>query len=1008
MAAPTGLPRVFTIAADQDFLSVLAQAVLNGFPGPTPPAPERLAGTTILVPNRRSARRLGDLIHAAARAAGAGGLLFLPRIRPIGDIDEDMVTATEPGDLPPALSDTARLFLLMRIIARWAADNAHHAIARDLGADGGQSLALAQSLADLFDQAEEDGADLSRLDEFYDADLSGHRLASLGLIDLIRRDLPAEMLKLGVMSARQRRNALIRLEAERLAANPPPGPVIAAGSTGTFASTRDLLRAIAGLPQGAVVLPGLDQGLDDESWQAVGPQHPQFALSNLVSFLGLSRADVQRLGPERGPRACLTSELMRPPETADRWRAALAGSGPVLGEAVRGMRLVTTRDRHREARTIALILRRAVNEPGRTAALITPDRDLARRVKEEMKRWHITLDDTAGEPLIRFGAAHLLALLMRLVTAGVTAADLVALMHHPLADLGLGREAFLTEARRLERAVLRPVGADDGIDGISRAVTRARLLAAGQELRSRFIRTMNEADWQALDRFWQTLAAVLQPLTAAGEDSFAGHLARLRQALAALAPGLDWTEPEHLALALILDELAAAADFFPPGPFARAARAIADRLTRALHHPRAEAHPRLSVMGLLEARLMRPDVAVLGGLNEGKWPAQPDGGPWLNRPMRDRMALGQPERAIGQTAHDLVQAMAAGEVYLSHAERIGDAPSGPSRWLLRLQAVLAAAGVEAATLRDDTLAAWAAALDQAPVMAPLARPAPQPPVHLRPRHFSVSDIETLIRDPYAVFARRVLKLEPLDPLGKPADAALRGQLFHDIIKRFNRDFPHALPADPEQALLERGEHLFRPFAHDPEVMHFWWPRFCRAARWLAEMEPDLRAGLAEIHAEIRGESRFLVAGVEHSLSARADRIDHLHNGRYRIIDYKTGSVPTGAQVETGLAPQLPLEAALLAQGAFADVRGEASSLLYVQAGGGRPPGKITDPLARSTATPAALAARHFAALVDLLSGYRAVATPYLPRYRMVREEDPSDFDHLSRFGEWRLAGTGST
>ena len=995
-AAP---PHVYTIAADQDFLGVLADAVLAGFPAGTPP--DDLARTTILVPNRRSAQRLQQVLHQRA----AAGVLLLPHIRPIGDIDEDMAALHQAGDLPEAISPTARLFLVMRLVHQWADQNPGFAIARDLAAGGGQLLALAQSLTELADQAEEDGADLKRLDEFYDADIAGHRQAILALLDIIRVALPAELHRLGLMDPRQRRNALIRLEAERLSRSPPAAPVIAAGSTGTFASTRALLRAIAHLPRGAVILPGLDRTLDDRDWAAVTPQHPQYALKNLIAFLGLGRSEVALLGPAPGPRALLASEIMRPSETSEQWRAAVAAKHEAMAAARKGLSLLRARDRHLEARSIALVLRRTLEQPGRTAALVTPDRDLARRVKEEVKRWGITLDDTAGEPLIRFGAAQLISLLIQAAADGFTAASVLALVHHPLTDLGLGREPLLVNVRRLEMVVFRPVGADHGLAGLRLAVSRARDLAAAGELRGDQVARLTSADWEDLALFWHRLEEVLAPLATAGVEGFSHHLALVRAALAALAPGLDWTTPDHLELAELLDEMEAAAAHFPVGPLARAASAMAQRLASATHRPRpGQVHPRLSVMGLLEARLMRPDVAVLGGLNEGKWPAQPDGGPWLNRPMRGNVGLEQPERAIGQTAHDLVQAMGAAEVHLTWSERLGNEPVGPSRWLLRLDAVMAAAGLPGEDLMDCATPRLAAALDHsAGAMRPVSRPAPRPAVALRPRRFSVTDIEKLIRDPYVIFARKVLRLEPLEPLGKPVDAALRGSLFHQIIARFNQTFPQALPADPEGELLSLGEEAFRPHAHDPEVRHFWWPRFRRLAHWLATAEATLRPGTAEVFAERSGGISFEAAGETHELHARADRLDLLADGRFRIIDYKTGSPPSTGQVESGLAPQLTLEAALLARGGFAPLQGNTAQILYIQAGGGHPPGDMADPLKKGTLPVDDLATRHFAALVALLSAYGLPATPYLPRHRLFHEEDVSDFDHLSRYAEWRLA-----
>jgi ATP-dependent helicase/nuclease subunit B len=408
----------------------------------------------------------------------------------------------------------------------------------------------------------------------------------------------------------------------------------------------------------------------------------------------------------------------------------------------------------------------------------------------------------------------------------------------------------------------------------------------------------------------------------------------------------------------------------------------------------------LAILGLLEARLMRADVTVLAGLNEGVWPGPADCGPWLNRPMRDILGMKQPEAQIGQTAHDFVQAFGNANVKLVWSRRIGDSPATPSRWIHRLLMILETAGLRERYLRPEW-PALARRLSEPQAVAPAGMPKPRPPVALRPRALSVTRIERLIRDPYAIYAQHVLKLEPLKPIAAAPDPARRGIIFHGAIGDFLTAFPQALPPDVAAQLEAHGSRHFEQIADYPGLVSFWWPRFCRIARWMAETEPELRQGVERVLAERNGAIELAIRGAAFRLSCRADRIDLMSDGTARIIDYKTGSVPTRKQVESGLAPQLTLQAAILARGGFQDVRArDTANVAYVHLTGGDPAGEI-DWLKIAVMD---AAGRHLAELEKLLTAYASEMQAYIPRFGMEKDEDQSDYDHLSRFREWSLSG----
>ena len=392
---------------------------------------------------------------------------------------------------------------------------------------------------------------------------------------------------------------------------------------------------------------------------------------------------------------------------------------------------------------------------------------------------------------------------------------------------------------------------------------------------------------------------------------------------------------------------------------------------------------------------------VLAGLNEGTWPGAADCGPWLNRPMRDVLAMKQPEAQIGQTAHDFVQAFGNSDVKLLWSRRIGDAPGTPSRWLHRLLMILDAAKLKPVPSDWPLLARR---LSEPAAVTPIGRPKPRPPVELRPRSLSVTRIEKLIRDPYAIYARYILALEPVKPVSSLPDPARRGIIFHAAIGDFLSQFPKDLPANAAQELERQGRRHFAQIADYPALVSFWWPRFRHVAAWIAAQEPDWRAGVERVVAECDGAITFPVAGSDFTLSCRADRIDLMADGSARIIDYKTGGVPSLKEVDVGLAPQLTLQAAILAHGGFRDVPSrQTDAIWYVQLSGGNPAGDVED--LKKLPTPVRqLAESHLAELQKLLARYASPGQPYYPRTIMKKDEDPSDYDHLSRYQEWTLSG----
>ena len=1017
---------LYTISAGEPFLIRLAEAVLAGrLPAGDGRAPDAMAlcACTILVPTRRSARALAD----AFLEAGEGKALLLPSIRPIGDVDEDgfppgradEAEGTAALDLPSAAGN-----LDMRLmIAREILDPVRRAGDGEAGfqATPAQALHLADELTSLIEAFDTEEVDISLIAGLVADEFAHHWAQTLGFLEVITERLPAILSGRGLLAPAARRNRLLDAAAARLKENPPGSPVIAAGSTGSIPATARLLATIAGLEHGAVVLPGLDLDLDEESWAALPSSHPQYGMASLLRAMRIGRDAVAVLpGPEAGApsriRFRVLNEALRPADTTEAWAAAGERiAEDQVAEAMSGFEVIAAPSPREEAVCIALILREALETPGRTAALVTPDRGLARRVAAELQRWGIAADDSAGRPLARSDAGTLMLTLIEVFTEGFSPVSLLSLLKHPLATFGLEPGEARRRTGLLELVALRGPRPGPGFSGLRGAVGAARRQVDQGHLAHGTVRRLRDRDWRAVHDLLDRLLAALSPiatLAATGSTASLGGLLRGHIEAAELAcavpvqgegPGGPrlWLGDAGETLAGFLTEIIAAPDASISMEIADYRPFLVHLLKTAVVRPRYRTHPRISIWGLLEARLLTADVMVLGGLNESVWPPTTTVDAWLNRPMRQALGLQPPERRIGLTAHDFVQAACSPVVYLTRSQKADGAPTVPSRWLLRLRALLD--GLRGDGLRDTPRhmpwLSWAQGLDGGdPDAAPVPMPRPMPPVDARPRRLSVTRIEDWIRDPYAVFAREILGLEPLDPIDADPSAAERGTAIHEILHRFALTCAGPLPEDAFERLSGIGREVFEDLSDRPGVKAFWWPRFLRASRWFVEHERALRENVRHQATEIAGELHLPAGGREFILTARADRIDVIAGNGLRICDYKTGATPSEKEVRVGLSPQLSLEAAIAAAGGFRDIgRSEVAELVYIGLSGGDPPGEL-----RRLGDSAKLAEQAVAGLARLVADYDRPETAYLPRVAVKYEHSTYPYDHLARYLEWSL------
>ena len=972
----------------------VARSFVRGFRrrhGDAPP--ERIARMLVLVNTPRAGRAVEE-----ALAAAAGGPGLLPRIETLAGLGADPLAAP---DLPPAIAPLRRELRLLRLVERYLAAD------RAAAAPPAAAPALAEALAGLLDEMDEAGLAADSLEAAVEAGTAGaaHWARLLDFVDIVRRAWPAIRAEdeAGAMDPKARQRAAVDALIERWQAAPPAAPVIAAGSTGAVASTARLLAAIARLPGGAVVLPGLDPELPRDIWAEIAagraPDHPQAPFARLLLALDMAPGDVRPWAEApASPRRALITEALRPAPVSDAWTAALPALAGGTAAAAAGLTLVEAPTPRAEAGAVALAIRRALDVPERRVLLVTPDAALARRVTAELARFAVTPDDSLGRPLAQTPPAVFLRLVLAAAGPGTDATTLAALLAHPVMRAGAGRAAHLARARDYERAVLRGPLARPAPGRLPARPPRTDESDAARDARAA------EDAWRA--EIEDTLAPLAAALARAAPlaETLAAHRAAA-EALSGAGPdgtGALWSGSDGAALGALLDELAGAADAHGAAMASYPALLQTLLAGREVRPEPTAPHPRVAILGPREARMEDADLVILAGLAEGTWPALPGADPWLSRPMRARLALPSPETRIGLSAHDFYHAALRGEVILTRAARSDAGPLLPSRWLTRLttlmQGVADGAALEGMRARGQALLAHLPAIHgPGPARPPAPRPMPRPDVLARPRRLSVTEIETLVRDAYAIYARHVLGLAPLDPPGRARDARDRGTVFHTIMEEFARDTAAALPAPgtARAALMAAADRVLAEAVPEPDLRRVWRARLARVADWFVAAEAERRARARPAALEARGTAVFPAPAGDFTLVAKADRIDLREDGRAEILDYKTGQPPSRPQIAQGFNQQLHLQAAILAAGGFGNLGPrEAAAGAFVGLTGAGAGGKVTE-----IADLAGELADHRARFLALIAAYDAGA-PYISRGRAETLRGEGDYDHLARRDEW--------
>lgn len=960
------LQSLFALPPGVDFPAELVRELVRRMQGHPP---EAMARVTVILNTQRMRRKVTDSFQAL-------GARFLPRLLLV--TDAGALGAVGLGPPVPPLRRRLELSVLLDGLLQTGTTDFPRSALYD----------LADSLAVLMDEMQGEGVPAARIAGLDVANHSAHWARTQAFLGIVTQALEGDAPE-GEARLRQ---AVLALVAE-WQLRPPADPVILAGSTGSRGTTSILMQAVARLPQGAVVLPGFDFDLTPEVWASMddaltAEDHPQYRFRRVMDGLGVSPEAVQRWTDAQPPapgRNRLISLSLRPAPITDQWRAEGPGL-PDLLPATEGMTLIEAPSERAEALAIALILRQAA-ETGQRVALVTPDRNLTRRVTAALDRWGIRPDDSAGMPLGLSAPGRLFRQVTGLFGQRLTVDMALALLKHPLAFSGqgalFGRGQHLILTREYELHARRNGPAFPTAESLALWATGSGL--SGAEV------------WAALVGRVLFGHEAMGPMPLA--DLVARHLAvtrSLARGFADTGDGWLWDrkagETAQSAMAELAEE-AAIGGTLTPADYANLFRGVLQR-----HEVRETetVHPGIMIWGTLEARAQGADLVILGGLNDGTWPAQPPPDPWLNRAMRKEAGLLLPERKIGLSAHDYQQAVAARQVVLSRAVRGAEAQTVPSRWVNRLVNLMAGLpdrhGPEALGVMRARGQVWldrAAAFDAPPAMPkPVGRPSPRPPVAVRPKRLSVTEIKTLIRDPYAIYARHVLKLRPLDPLRPEADPRLRGVVLHEILERFVRE--RAVLRDD---LLRIADAVLADRVAWPLARAIWRARLEKAATSFLEFSAN--TGGAPVLLEEKGAARL--AGLEFTLTGKPDRIDRLPDGRLVVIDYKTGDPPTEKE-QKHFDKQLLLAAAMAEQGAFPGLDpADVSHIVYVGL-------KAVFKKAKVDLNPGDVD-EVWDKFRTLITRYARPTQGYTARRAVQTVKEKYDYDHLSRFGEWDMTAT---
>ncbi len=944
---------IYNIPAHLPFSDMLAKWVLEKYSG----KPTELSRVLILLPTRRSCLALRDAFLRASN----GTPMLLPRMQPIGNVDENILLASgklKLIDMPPEGFEFRRLFIIAGLVQRYNNSRLDHA------------LKLASELARLFDELEREQVDIRELAGIVTGDFAEHWQVTVEFLKIISQFWPEITREEKITSPMHYRNQMLMALSQYWRETPPEHPIIIAGTTGSIPATAELIACVSQLPQGMIILPGFDTDANEEYLQHMEESHPQWGMYQLLAKMKLDYRDVQNIEIMGNNERCkLLSEVMRPAELSQSWQNLTLD----IKKATSGMRHITCSNIQEEATVISLLMRDTVEHKGKTAALVTHDRVLARQVSAVIRRFGLTVDDSAGIPLAQTPITVFLRLIAKTAASNMDAIMLLSLLKHPLARVDMERIEFLEAVREYELHVLR-----------NSTVSNAIFDPANFDISDK-----TKGILKKIEQIFSAFTLRLSKEELRLDDIISAHVKCAEE----ISGGELWDGPEAETVAGFLSDACMSAT---KCNVSTNIKTFYDEIFNTLlesrvFRPEYGGHPRLKILSPIEARMQSFDCVILGGLNEGSWPQSIAVDPWLNRPMRKATGLPSPDRETGLAGHDFFMLANAGEVYLTRSEKIDGTPKAASRWLTKLEVILKK--FNAAEAIDDT--DWikiAALLDLPGDIRPAPPPQPRPPLAARPKTMSVTHVETWIRNPYVTYASHILGLYPLQPIMRDLNGSDFGNAIHKAMEYFVNEYPTAFPENARERLLEHGSHVLHVLLRNERVKALWWPRFLRIVDFVIEQEKERRPTIKHISTEMEKRRKF----EDFTLKGRADRIEEYQDG-ISIIDYKTGAVPFDSEIAAGLSNQIILLALIIMEAETSPAYKKIKSLEYWRLKGGNDKGEI-----RSVNPDKILEYMETAeqGLRNLIAKYNNEDFPYLWRTIAAYTRYYTDYEHLARVKEW--------
>lgn len=1023
--APTPPTRIFTIPPDKSFVDSVARGILTQVGND----PLKLSDYTILVPDRATR----DLLRQAFVEQLGGKPGVMPRFDAPGDMDDDdlslkisdnHILSQALMDIPPAVPQLHRQLILAQEILKIPG----------MASSVQKAIKLGGELGSFLDDIQRANIDLAKADALVPPEFEAQWAHTAEFLKILTETWPKRLSALGMVDPEEHKNVLIEIQAAHWRQNPPDKPIVAVGFTDTSPAVLSLLQTVSGLPKGAVVLPGVDLHLDQKSWDVLTPVHPQYSFKQMLAAFNVDRAAVSEwttdmpdplhvrandLEKTNAERQKILRETMRPAGTSEGWsglKGRKKAKRPHIDAddeeaidvvALSGMDLITCSSQQEEASVIALKMRESLEVPGRTATLVTGDRSLARRVSARLRYWRIDVEDGAGETLSETPAGVFLLATANMAAEEWAPVPMLEALKHPLAALGENHEAFAQKLSTLEDMALhgpRPGPGAAGLKGVlSAAFNRAARrpnprpqaeLAAEKQQMDTWIDAIEAAGKPLFDKM---SSDKVLPFAEFLDDHirFAEALAKTQDETGA---GRLWRGDDGVKASRFLTQLRDAAKYIPPVTGEDYVDVLQGLMRDVSLKTTSAPHPTLKILTPEQARLSKADIMIVGGINDEAWPQRPDESPWLSPDMSKALGLPPSEAQIGHSAHQFVQATSNPNVLLSRSVRSGDAPTVASPFLTRLMMVLKGAGLDQEIQSKTQLLEIHDAMQTPAVVQPIGPPEPRPPSAVRPKELPVTAIEKLMRDPYAVYAKYVLKLRPKTRLDASPSVSERGMFTHDALDTFVKKYPDKLPDNAYDELLKIGRDAFETRINNPNVQAFWWPRFERIAKWFVKFEEERREMTRTLGTEVRGKLEIDMGGGEvFTLTTIADRIDRNADDQLSVIDYKTGAVPTQKSVALGYSPQLTLEALIAYRGGFSQIdASDVGDLQYWKLSGGKPAGDVT----KVRGDVKQLVAEANEGIQNLVKAFNDAKTPYLSTPRPEWAPRYNDYEHLSRSGEW--------